>query len=239
MPSTYSEHAEICAKFYALTLDSNSVSSFIFQVSQASSGEKALFVGGMFEVAAGLIRRGLDLTVIDYSDEMVAVGKKSLPKSAVYKGDISALAFNSEFDLIFVIGRVFTHMVSEKDLLAAIAGCRAALRPGGRLLVDNYEDSRIQVTPYFNGRVECRDKNCHIVRESKTYTITTCPYVIRWDAQYSGHSNGELFQFSDSIEHRAFSRSEFATKLAEGGFKVLKQGDNFDETSFYTLAKVS
>jgi len=237
MASAYTKFADICAKFYSLTLNSSQVSQFVFQASKASAGEKTLFVGGMFDVAAGLVKSGLDITVVDYSQEMVAVGRKALPRVPVKQADLAALPFNNEFDLIVVIGRVFTHMISDVQLSSAIAGCSKALRPNGRLLVDNYEDSRIRKTSYFNGRIECDGKNCHIIRESKTTLVSAAPFIVRWDARYSGHYDQRSFEFSDSMEHRAFSRSEFSTCLERGGFQVIEQGDNFDETSFYTLAQ--
>ena len=49
--------------------------------------------------------------------------------------------------------------------------------------------------------------------------------------------NGEEKVFQDEMLHRAFSRSEMKQLLEENGFLVLDQGDNFDETSFYTVAE--
>lgn len=38
-------------------------------------------------------------------------------------------------------------------------------------------------------------------------------------------------------QRRAWSRQEILQYLEKAGFKLLEQGDNFDETSFYNLAK--
>jgi hypothetical protein len=52
MTETYSRYAHICAKFYELTLDAKGVAEFVMANSGMVTGDRALFVGGMFEVAA-------------------------------------------------------------------------------------------------------------------------------------------------------------------------------------------
>ena len=236
MKNTYTQHANICAKFYSLTLDALTVGQFIFQASRSTPGDKILFVGSMFDIAKYLIGKGLDLTLVDYTDEMVKLAKIALPQIRIEKADIKAMPFEQEFDLIFVVGRVFTHMISETDLLLAIKSCKRALKPNGKLFVDNYEDSRIQKTSYFNGKISCQNETCKIIRNSTTTLLSQIPFVVKWDAKYSGNFEGTDFEFSDTMEHRAFSRKEFGDALVKSGLKVLEQGDNFDETSFYTLA---
>lgn len=239
---TYSKHAEICAKFYELAIDAESTSTFVFEKSRAApekeAGEKALFIGGMFQVAKGLIDKGLNLTVVDYTDQMVNIGKAKLLGTQVEKADLRSLPYLQQFDIIFAIGRVFTHMTTDEDLHKALSACRKSLKKGGRLFFDNYEDTKIQKTKYFNGTIRCHQGTTTIQRTSSTTKISDSPYLVRWDAEYSGHINNNDFSFSDSSPHRAFSRQEIADLLPRFNFKLIAQGDNFDETSFYTLAEV-
>ena len=67
--------------------------------------------------------------------------------------------------------------------------------------------------------------------------MSELPLIVIWRARYLGEIEGQSFAFEDSIEHRAFSRAEFASYLSQTGFRLLEQGDNFDEASFYTLAE--
>lgn len=237
MTDAYTKYAAICSKFYELTVDSAEVAKFVFDAVEATRGERALFVGGMFGVAAALLDMGLALTVVDYSHEMVAVGQSLLPR--VMHGDLASLDAGTDFDLVLVVGRVFTHMTSEAQLDSALRGCFAALRAGGRLFADNYETSKIETTGYFNGTVVGRESWTVVTRVSTTERISEQPRVVSWRAQYSGVFRGERFEFSDVIPHRAFSRAEFATRLAHAGFELQKQADNFDETSFYTVGRRS
>jgi SAM-dependent methyltransferase len=232
----YSTHAAVYTKFYQLTLDSGSVSEFIRAKSEARLGQRALFVGGMFELAAGLLSSGIAVTVVDYTDEMVELAKRRLPNCPCQRADLRNLPFDSEFDLVFVVGRVFTHMITDGDLLAALDSCRRSLKPGGRLLADNYEDTRIQKTHYFNSTIKVADKDSEISRVSTTEFVSSSPFCVTVRASYSGNLHGQDFEFDDVIAHRAFGRTEFARHLSDGKLRVIDQGDNFDETSFYTVA---
>src|SRR5688572_16221298 len=128
MSSTYTEHANVCAKFYQLAIDSAHVAKFICENSRATAGQTALFIGGMFDIAAELKARGLELTLSDYTDEMVELARLRFPTERVEKADLRSLPFRNEFDLVLVVGRVFTHMTSDADLSAALTSCRKSLR---------------------------------------------------------------------------------------------------------------
>ncbi|HMO18388.1 MAG TPA: class I SAM-dependent methyltransferase [Oligoflexia bacterium] len=238
MPSTYTDNAKICAKFYSLTLNSEETADFVFKKSRAVAGQNVLFVGGMFDIARDLKRRGLNITIVDYSDEMINVAKSVLPDIPSIRSDLRELPFRNQFDIVFVVGRVFTHMITEDDLQKAISGCKNSLKENGYLFADNYEDTRIQTTNYFNGQIECSDLTCKIVRDSTTSSLSDSPKIVKWDAHYSGDMDGMPFDFRDTMSHRAFSRQEFALELQKYGFQIQEQGDNFDETSFYTFAKI-
>lgn len=237
MNSTYSKHAAVCAKFYEMAIDRYSVDQFVLERSGVKAGDRALFVGAMLEIADGLLRHGVDVTVVDYSDAMVALGRKRLPGTRVEKADLRSLPYKNEFDVVFVVGRVFTHMISDEDLRSALGSCRAALRVPGKLFFDNYEDGKIESTTYFNGEIRLQDETTQICRRSNTVRLSSSPFVVQWEASYSGVLNNEPFQFCDSMEHRAWSRAEIRSFLDQTGFETLSQGDNFDETSFFTLAK--
>jgi len=237
--TTYSTHAAICAKFYDMTVDSLSAGTFVLKESEARLGSDVLFVGSMFGIAGYLRDAGFPLTIADYSPEMLALGKQKLPCEAFDCADLRELPYADCFDLIIVVGRVFTHMISNEDLNRALRSCRRALRDSGKLFFDNYEDSKIRQTNYFNGVVRLTDSDTDILRQSTTEYVSRSPFVVRWNASYSGSVAGIPFAFEDSMLQRAWSRSEIRQFLGTNGFEPVKQGDNFDDTSFFTLAAVT
>ncbi len=236
--STYSDFADICVRFYDLLIDPAQVAEFLLSISGEHTPKSGLFVGGFFLVARELQNRGISLQVTDYTEDMLEQGRsRLLPDTRLTQADLRDLPFEEEFDLIFVIGRVFTHMLSEEDCSAALNSIHSALRPGGLLILDNYESSKIQKTDYFNARISVEDPSIVIERDSTTHLVSDKPHIVDWRATYRVCENSEERIFEDSMSHRAFSRGEIQELFEEHGFDVLSQGDNFDETSFYTLAR--
>lgn len=233
--NTYGDFSVFCVRFYDLVVKAEVVADFVLAKIGDFCGKNALFVGSFFQVAKQLHASGLELTVVDYSDEMVLLARQRLEGIRVEKADLAALDYQEQFDLVIVIGRVFTHLLNDKAAQSALAGVHRALRPGGIALIDNYESSKIEETDYFNGQVSVRDKNLSIIRDSSTKRISTTPHVVQWMANHQV-TEGELeFTFSDTMPQRAFSREEMAKLCQSHDFQVRDQGDNFDETSFYTL----
>lgn len=233
--NTYSEFSEFCVRFYDLVVEANVVADFVLSKLGDCRGKSVLFVGGFFQVAKQLHARGLELTVVDYTDEMVSLGRQQLEGIRVEKADLAALEYLEEFDVVIVIGRVFTHLLSAEAAHSALAGVYRALKPKGLALIDNYESSKIEKTDYFNGRVRVEDQQLLIIRDSSTKRISTTPHVVEWSARYHVTEGGQEVVFSDTMPQRAFSREEMDALCKAHGFGVCQQGDNFDETSFYTL----
>jgi len=236
MTDTYSDFSDICTRFYDLVVDAQEVAEFVHSKVQGYGPRRCLFIGGFFLVAQELQKLGLDLVVADYTEDMVREARLRLPNIQVEVADLRELPFENEFDAVFVIGRVFTHMLTNEDSSNALRGIHRSLRSGGVALVDNYEDSKIQVTDYFNGRVAVSDSTIEIVRESTTQLVSETPLIVNWSADYHVMSEGHDRTFRDQMHHRAFSRNEMKTLFEEHGFDVYSQGDNFDKTSFFTLA---
>jgi hypothetical protein len=169
---TYSQYSKICTKFYDLVSSAEEVAQFVQGKVKPFQHRQGLFVGGFFLVAKRLIECGFDLTVCDYSDEMIAQGRMRLPATNLIKADLKQLPFENQFDSIFVLGRVCTHMLTDEDVKSAMTGLKRALHKDGVVLFDNYEASKIQKTSYFNGKITVSDSNIKIVRESVTERVS-------------------------------------------------------------------
>ncbi len=233
----YSSLADVCTKFYDSSIDAKRVADFVDSRINKFGLKDILFIGGFFLVAKELIGKGYNVTVADYTDEMVEEGKKRLPKTKIVKADIRKLPFGQEFDAVLVIGRVFTHMLSNEDVGDALSSIRKSLKPKGILFFDNYEDNKIMKTNYFNGRVQAKNGNIKIMRDSSTELISKKPFIVNWKATYTVKENNKTQKFNDEMAHRAFSRMEIKELLETNGFKQIENGNNFDETSFYAIAQ--
>ncbi|MCB0319800.1 MAG: class I SAM-dependent methyltransferase [Bdellovibrionales bacterium] len=238
-PPTYNAHSHHCARFYDLVIDPKQVASFVFDILSKHQPHYCLFVGGFFLVAKELQKLGLELVVADYSEEMVYEGLNRIPNINIVCSDIRDLPFNNAFDAVIIIGRVFTHMLTDDDCNRALKSISRSLRSGGILLFDNYETLKIQATDYFNGTVTVHDGTDSIERTSTTALISNAPTIVSWTATYRTTIGGETSTFTDQMQHRSFTRKEVKYILEENNFALLSEGKSFDETSFYALAKMS
>jgi SAM-dependent methyltransferase len=180
MADTYSDFSDVCVKFYDLVVDPEQVASFVYEKIAQFNPRNCLFVGGFFLVAKELQKLGLNIVATDYTEAMVREGHDRLENTRIICADLRELPFNGCFDIVLTVGRVFTHMLNPEDTSRALQSIHRALKPGGAVLVDNYEDSKIQVTDYFNARVTVHDAGVRITRDSSTGLISCDPLVVRW-----------------------------------------------------------
>jgi ubiquinone/menaquinone biosynthesis C-methylase UbiE len=233
---TYSDFSNVCSKFYDLIIDPVKVAKFVYSKVRDFQPKHCLFLGGFFLVVRELQKLGLDFVITDYTDEMVREGKLRLPDTQIERADLRELPYKKQFDAVFAVGRVFTHMLSVEDSSSALQSIYRSLKAGGVVFVDNYEDSKILVTDYFNGRVIVSDSSTEIIRNSSTELISSSPMIVNWTADYQVTSGDSSTSYHDEMQHRAFSREEMQRLLEEHGFEVHLQGDNFDDTSIFTVA---
>jgi SAM-dependent methyltransferase len=84
-----------------------------------------------------LLDRGYDVTACDLSPSMVAVAQARLPDPArAFVADMRALPALAEFDLVTCLDDAVNYLLEPRDLEAALASMRSALRPGGLLVFD-------------------------------------------------------------------------------------------------------
>ena len=103
------------------------------------SGERVLELGaGSGRIAAPLAQIGCDVTAVEVSEAMLAVGKRRMHEAGVnvVQGDMRCLLLGAEFDLVVIGLSTFQHLLRRRDQLATLESVRRHLAPGGRLLID-------------------------------------------------------------------------------------------------------
>lgn len=102
------------------------------------SGRRLLDVGcGTGASLVAMVERGYDAAGVDVSPEMVRRAREKLPGDvplAVH--DMRALPALGSFDLVWCLGDALNHILREADLVAAFAGFRRNLAPGGIVAFD-------------------------------------------------------------------------------------------------------
>ena len=93
------------------------------------------------------LKRGVKVTAVDISPEMVKVARNKFPQVEVLCGDVETLQLERTFDCI-VVYNAFPHFPQPENLVAVLAGM---LRPGGTLTVA-HGASRAVIDAHHEGK---------------------------------------------------------------------------------------
>jgi SAM-dependent methyltransferase len=228
--------AEAAARYDALHADRTADVAF-YAREAVSSGGRVLEVGcGTARVALAVAEAGAPIVGLERSPELVSVAaaKRAASPAAVrarlelVRADMRAYAFRRPFDRVLMPFRVFQSMLTVPDQLAALAAARAALAPGGRLVLDLF-DPRLDVLAeaaegpapltstgrgYRDPRGEWREKVT--ARYDLDSQIVDLTYVYECVGE-GGAVAGRSFE---RLRVRYFTRWEFEHLLARAGYEV-------------------
>jgi SAM-dependent methyltransferase len=139
----------------------------ILQVLELQPGDRVLDLAcGSGDHARRLARRGLEVLGVDIAPSLVAhcrerAAEEGLETVRFEQGDMRELAYEGEFEAVLLLSGSFGFFdePANEDVLARIA---RALTPGGRVLVDVFDPTRMVVRParrswsYFGGGYNLR-----------------------------------------------------------------------------------
>ena len=128
----------------------------IVQALELEPGDRVLDLAcGSGVHALRLAQRGLEVLGVDIAPSLVAhcreraasaVAERGTATARFEQGDMRALAYDSEFDAVLLLSGSFGFYddATNADVLARIA---RALKPGGRVLIDVFDPTRMVVRP--------------------------------------------------------------------------------------------
>ena len=193
----------------------------------AEAGGPALELGcGNGRILLPLIARGLDVTGIDASAEMLdalqrkAAARGVMPRLA--RMNAGALAFSAAFAVVLCPYSLITYVTGDGEVARLFEGVRRALRPGGTFVVDafiprptvsNREFSRDYQRPWGDltlvrsKRIAALPNGCN--RIERRYDVTA--------------ADGELLERVEvSEEIRPRAPGDLVRELAAGGFAIVE-----------------
>jgi SAM-dependent methyltransferase len=163
---------------------------------------------------ARLERMGYSVTGLDGSEKMLKFAKRHAPRSRFVLADARSFKLPEAFDAVVSTFDSLNHLMTLKELEAALTCVRRALVPGGLFLFDmNTESGFLQHWADYFSIVE-KDEACvlrgHYDREEK---------IGRYDIAMFRRT-GEAWQRSDAlIMERCYSMKEIREALRRTGFK--------------------
>ena len=121
--------------------NSEAEAEFVIRALDLKPGDRVLdLCCGTGRHAVPLARAGLKVTGLDMSEEYLAHGRAAAHEAGVevrfVQGDMREIPFSGEFDAVVNMFTAFGYFESESDDQRVIDGAAAALRSGGRLLLD-------------------------------------------------------------------------------------------------------
>lgn len=236
----YTKLAKVNSLFYKYYFNHKKIAGLINKFLKKFDCKEIVFFGGFLDTAGFLQQKGYEITFVDYTAEMVNEAKKALKNMDFETFDMRNLKLSTKKDAIILMGRIMTYMYTNDDVLKALRAFKSNLKPGGIIIVDNYETGRIDNDSYFNGKITAKGEGVTINRISKMSKKQDKPSLYRWDGVYEKiPSNGLSESFKD-IDHtlRAFTKDEFQELVKESGLKFIGHYPNFEAKSFITVAQL-
>lgn len=147
------------------------------------SGGPVLELGcGTGRMLVPMAQRGLSVTGIDQSVEMLATARQRLTSVAasatVVEGDMSRFTFPESFAFIFCAINSLLHLLETDDLRSCFASVRRALRPDGQFMFDivNFQPAYLAIGPgerHTVGEYESDLHGRYRIEETLRYDATT------------------------------------------------------------------
>ena len=108
-------------------------------VELGGGGAAMEFAIGTGRVAVPLAARGVPVTGIELSADMLAV-LRSKPEASditAVEGDMAVTHVEGEFSLVYLVFNTITNLTSQDEQVACFENAARHLRPGGRFVIEN------------------------------------------------------------------------------------------------------
>jgi len=104
----------------------------------------AALAGGTGEAARRFARRGVSVTIVDQSPDMLARARQRVPSARILRQDLRRLRLPEPVDLAVSVFGGINYLRSLDEITGAFGRVRAALRPGGTFCVDAVTPSHLR-----------------------------------------------------------------------------------------------
>jgi SAM-dependent methyltransferase len=118
-------------------------------VELAGGGAAMEFAIGTGRVAIPLAARGVPVTGIELSADMLAVirSKPEASDITAVEGDMAVTFVEGEFSLVYLVFNTITNLTSQDEQVACFENAARHLRPGGRFVIENGVPGLRQLPP--------------------------------------------------------------------------------------------
>lgn len=228
--------AEAAARYDPLHAERTADVDFYAREAARAEG-RVLEVGcGTGRVALAAATGGAETVGLERSAPFLALAAAKWKRSpeavrsrlALVRADMRAYAFRRPFERVLMPFRVFQAMLTVPDQLAALAAARAALAPGGRLVLDLFD-------PRLNVLAEAAEGPAALAGTGRGYRDQRGQWRERVAARYDldsqivdltyvyervGDGGSVVERSFERLRVRYFTRWEFEHLLVRAGYEV-------------------
>jgi SAM-dependent methyltransferase len=220
VPDAIFEHPRLVAIYDALDADRRDLDAYIALVEEFAA-RRVLDVGcGTGTFALLLAARGIDVTGVDPAAGSLAIARSKPGAERVrwIHGDARALP-PMQVDLATMTGNVAQAIVDPQDWDATLGGVHAALRPGGRLVVETRDPAR-RAWEEWNRAASERTTHIAGVGAVRTWVDVTDVRgpLVTFRSTFVFASDGAVLTSDSTLRFR--EREEVEADLAASGYVV-------------------
>lgn len=171
-----------------------------------------------------LLRRGYQVSGVDYSDTMLRVARRKLPEPVpLYHQDARSLELPGTYDACISLFDSLNYLLELEGLTAAFAGVYRHLRPGGYFVFD-LNAIRALEKGMFDQEGYGSDHSLFYIWKSRYDPRTRlCEIRMRFQIQ----SEGGTREFLETHVQRGYTVEEVEAELRRAGFEIAATYDAF------------
>ena len=241
MTRLYNELADVYHEMYIVLFHYKKVFNFLDKILKKNKCQNILEIGcGSAPLSKKFMKKGYKYAAIDLSKEMLKIAHNENPNAKLIQSDMRNFKVKNKVDAVLCLGRPFTYMTTNSDVMGALNSSNKALKKNGLLIFDNFDAEFIMKNfqSKFVQKVKTKNKNYKRINTHKLNLKTGFTWNIN-ETYYIKQNNKTKIE-KDKSTLRSFTKQEIKVFLIMNGFKILKQiQSNFlkEPFSFYTIAQ--
>jgi ubiquinone/menaquinone biosynthesis C-methylase UbiE len=228
--------ADLYDNYVKVDLDIN----FFLREAKKIGGKVLELTCGTGRVSIPLLRAGVDLTCVDYSEGMLAVLREKLDKNRlscrVVKMDMTELYLHDRFDLIFIPFNSFSEIVDKSKHQQTLERIRAHLREHGRFIC-TLQNPKVRVKS-MNGAIKTLGEfptdsgGSLIVQSQLSYdAFAHMAHGFQYYEIYNGQK-ALIDKRTLEMNFYLFAKAEFEELVQSTGFQVEDLYGDYDCSEF-------
>ena len=179
-----------------------------------------------------LAKAGIDICGFDISEEMLSACTRKAAEENVTVGvwldDLRSFRSEKRFDLIFVAGNSFQHLMTDEDISASFNSIREHLTPNGRLLIEMFNPSWPLLMREPEKRLMVGQFGEYILTEDSVYDAENRESQTTWHFWHKPSGN----EISLSYSAREYFRQDVEDMFSCNGFAIEQHYGEFDMSPY-------